>query len=124
MRFTLSGVPGVRSGLRRKNSQGRLAGERALLWGATKIFNESQRITPVETGALRGSGAVESVSSSEYEITYGGPAAGYAVWVHEINKNYTTKNPRGQWKYLEQALTDNFDEVLDHMARIIRAGLR
>lgn len=59
---------------------------------------------PIDTGALRSSGAVETTISGsivETKLGYGGVAAAYAVHVHEINKNY-----RGgrQWKYLETPL--------------------
>lgn len=37
-----------------------------------------------------------------------GFTAAYAVFVHEIKKNYTV----GDWKYLERALYDNQDRIL------------
>lgn len=52
-----------------------------------EAFADSQRECPVETGALRGSGHVKtpkvSASEIEIEIAYGGPAADYAIYVHE-----------------------------------------
>lgn len=85
----------------------------ALYREALRIFAESQRITPVDTGALRGSGVVTEPrvtgTTVEVVIGYGGPAAPYAVYVHEIppppntstGGRSATHNPPTQWKYLE-----------------------
>lgn len=68
---------------------------------AQYAFGQSQDIVPYDTGALAGSGMVEvrtDMGGVEALISYGGPAAPYALYVHEINNNY--RNGK-QWKYLE-----------------------
>ncbi len=66
--------------------------ERAIFSEATTVLNESKRIVPVKTGNLRASGRVErpmrlGVSRYAIEVTYGGAAAPYAIFVHEIPPN-------------------------------------
>jgi hypothetical protein len=88
--------------------------KQAVFGTATAVLNESKKLVPVDTEALKSSGRVENmkISSSEVsvEITYGGPAAKYAFIVHEdMSANHSpslltqvTKRPRrGQAKYLE-----------------------
>lgn len=59
----------------------------ALYEEALVIFAETQRVTPVRTGILRGSGHVTVPTlrrdGADLEIAYGGAAAPYAGWVHE-----------------------------------------
>lgn len=86
----------------------------AIYGTANAVLNESKKLVPVDTAALKNSGMVErpkiSNTSFEVEITYGGPAAPYAFIVHEdMSMNHSpslltqvTKRPRrGQAKYLE-----------------------
>lgn len=76
--------------------------DRALFAEATTVLNESKKIVPYRTRALQSSGKVEKPErvgdSHSIEISYGGPSASYAMYVHEIPKNY---NHGRQWKYLE-----------------------
>lgn len=94
------------------------------------VRGEAQKITPVDTGNLRSSaytvspggivqgsnaqapaaskltGRVESIKPEIYaEIGF---TAFYAVFVHEIKKNYTV----GDWKFLERALFDNSNRII------------
>jgi len=59
---------------------------------AQLVFRDSQRQVPYRKGALRSSGRVEPAtidgSTISVEITYGSTAAQYALFVHEIPKNY------------------------------------
>ena len=81
---------------------------------ATGILNESKKLVPVDTGALRNSGRVEDDKISgdviEVAISYGGAAGQYAAIVHDdmtmdhspSKLTAVTKRPRrGQAKYLE-----------------------
>lgn len=73
---------------------------------ASQVLTVSQRdYVPVETGALRASGFVEPpiTRGAETSVTvgFGGPAAPYAVIVHE---DLTKRHPVGQAKYLELPL--------------------
>src|SRR3954447_26710077 len=85
----------------------------ALYREGLRIFAESQKLVPVDTGALRGSGVVTEPrivgTTVEVVIGYGGPAAPYAIYVHEIppppntstGGRSATHNPPTQWQYLE-----------------------
>lgn len=91
-----------------KNATQTLA--RALYEEGNEIFNESQRLVPVVTGALAGSGRVTSpsVNATAVEVTigYGGAAAPYAIYVHErteLDHKYPgAKNAAAQAKFLEE----------------------
>lgn len=76
----------------------------------TTLYQQAERIltvskmdyVPVDTGALRASGFVEPPIVQgprvSVDLGFGGPAAPYAVLVHE---NLTAHHPVGQAKYLE-----------------------
>ena len=63
--------------------------EEVLFEIALIIFNQSQYLVPVDTGALRASGTItrrvrlKGGDRIVLHITYGGPAAPYALAVHE-----------------------------------------
>ena len=77
----------------------------ALVEEANQVFARSQQLVPVDTGVLRSSGLVSQVKTdgktSYIEISYGGPASGYAMIVHE---GFATHAEPTQRKYLEQPL--------------------
>lgn len=82
---------------------GKQAVARALVEEAETIITASkQQYVPVDTAALKNSGFVQprAVSESRFEVTlgFGGPAAPYAVIVHE---DLTKRHTVGQAKYLE-----------------------
>jgi len=81
---------------------------------AELIFNESQRVVPVDTGNLKASARIAYASGDNMtaEVTYGGTAAGYAVIVHEIHPS--------QSKYLEKparAALARFEEMTKKSVR-------
>ena len=89
---------------------------------ANTIFAKSQILVPVDTGVLRGSGGVSApqMGNQGYfvDIFYGGPAAPYALYVHEIIGNY--HNPPTQAKYLEQPLMESMNGLQERIkGRII-----
>ena len=88
---------------------------------ANDVFNRSQYLVPVDTGALRSSGRVEAPVMSGREIVvsikYGGAAAPYALYVHEVpppgdegGGRTAYHLPPTQWKYLEQPLMETIDD--------------
>lgn len=84
---------------------------------AQRIMNESKKIVPVDTGALKTSGRVETptVTATEIEVVigYGGPAAPYAEIVHEDPD--AQHAPGKTFKYLEipvMAAKDHFYRVV------------
>jgi hypothetical protein len=80
---------------------------------ANVIFAKSQILVPVDTGVLRGSGGVSApqMGNQGYfvDIFYGGPAASYALYVHEIIGNY--HKPPTQAKYLEQPVMEAMSTI-------------
>ena len=89
---------------------------------ANVIFAKSQVLVPVKTGVLRGSGGVSApqMGNQGYfvDIFYGGPAASYALYVHEIIGNY--HNPPTQAKYLEQPVMEAMSTIQQNIkGRII-----
>jgi len=89
---------------------------------ANVIFARSQVLVPVDTGILRGSGGVSSPQQGDkgyfVDIYYGGPAAPYALYVHEIIGNY--HNPPTQAKYLEQPVMEAMSTIQENIkGRII-----
>lgn len=84
--------------------------------GILVIKKRSQELTPIDTGDLR------TNVQTWVKNTTNGPVATihysqeYALFVHEIDKNYTV----GQWKFLEQALKDTERRVLHVLARKVK----
>ena len=90
---------------------------------AEVIFARSQILTPIDTGALRGSGGVSSPVSDgsdaiSVDIFYGGPAAPYAKTVHELVQN--RHNAPTQAKYLEQPFLEALPEINANIATRIK----
>lgn len=101
-----------------------------LTMAAMKIKGEALPLTPKDTGNLRNSSYViwedsgvkgnnknkagddviqavkESQNIKKVAIGYG---ASYAIYVHEINKNYVV----GSWKYLMKAIQRNQKEIVN-----------
>jgi hypothetical protein len=81
-----------------KNIEGRT---KAGLWQAALLVrHQSQELTPVDTGNLKGSAFTDSYDTPKGPGAVIGYTATYAVYVHEIDNNYRV----GQWKFLEMAL--------------------
>lgn len=85
-----------------------------------KIFQESQLLVPVNTGALKNSGEIideeasmDGTFTSSY-VTYGNGAVNYAVKVHEDLEMYHTAPTRA--KFLEIPLVQN-RKVLESLIR-------
>lgn len=93
----------------------------ALMRRGFAILAVSQRLVPVDTGALRASGHVvlESITdrSVSVAVVYGGAAAPYALIVHE---NLQAHHPVGQAKYLEVAATAERQGTLAELAQAVR----
>ena len=114
---------------------------KALREEADEAFLISQAVVPVRSGTLLTSGEVHGPtvrgSRAFAEITYGGPAAPYALIVHEVPPNsggrwgtgYTHDYPT-RWKYLENPVrlyardmgSRMTTRVLDMIARRFEIG--
>lgn len=101
---------------------------RAMFAEANVVMNESKKIVPVDTRNLRNSARVEKPEVSKHEtsveITYGGAAAPYALFVHEDPK---ARHKDGKtYKYLEipaMAHQDTFvQNVQERIFSYIRGG--
>jgi hypothetical protein len=84
---------------------------RAMFTEATTVLNESKRIVPVDLGTLKNSGKVKrpkvTKKSVEVDITYGGAAAPYALYVHE---DPDARHADGKtFKYLERPFLAHAD---------------
>ena len=94
---------------------------KALYAEALVIRTESMRRTPVDTGTLRSTHVVSEPTRSgntiEVRIGVGGPAAPYALYVHE---NVHARHGSGQAKFLESALL----EAIPSLARRIAARVQ
>jgi len=90
---------------------------RLLVRQAEGIMGTAKALCPVDTGALRASGHVQApvVDGSRISVTlgFGGPAAPYAVYVHE---NLTAHHPVGQAKFLERAVLDALPALRSEIA--------
>lgn len=98
---------------------------KALYQEALKVEKLSRELTPVLTGALRGSHVtaqpvVDAGHNVYVRISVGGPAAGYAVHVHE---NLDSRHEVGQAKYLEGAVNASRDSLITGVADRLRRFL-
>jgi len=80
---------------------------------ANEVLRQSQMMCPVDTGTLRRSGRVTTLSSSPLKMQIGYTAE-YAIYVHEIPANH----PVGQWKYLSTP----FEQMVPQLQTMLRAG--
>lgn len=78
---------------------------RALREEADEAFLLSQAVVPVRYGVLKSSGEVVGpqvrVTRAFVEINYGGAAAPYAIYVHELPPSRAKHDYPTRWKYLE-----------------------
>jgi hypothetical protein len=126
--FTLEGDIELKAMLEAAREKSPLAVAQAIYEEANLIFAKSQVLVPVDTGVLRGSGGVSAPQQGTtgyfVDIFYGGPAASYALAVHEIIGNY--HKPPTQAKYLEQPFMQALPEIQNNISRrimhIVRNG--
>ena len=85
---------------------------------------ESMARTPVKTGALRGSHITRHPEYRGQDVSVtievGGPAAPYAVVVHEDLEAF---HPTGQAKYLESTIMQSAPFMLDRISKRLKAAL-
>lgn len=133
----LEGLAGKLDGLSGKVGH---AVARALSGEAEDIMAESKERVPVDLGTLRASGHVQApqVSGSMVSVTlgYGGPAAPYALAVHEnprsgktggvspSGRKYKTWAKVGGYKFLESAADEAARGIGERVAAEVKAALR
>jgi hypothetical protein len=94
--------------------------ERAVYEEGLGVMKESMRRTPVDTGALRAthetSKPITEGGVTRVTISVGGPAAPYAVFVHEDNQAHHTV---GQAGFLRSAAYEAAAGMAERVARRI-----
>lgn len=117
----ITGLERVRSMLRKHKEQAVQALKRELYQEANGIMTQSKELVPVDTGNLRDSGTVQLPRQEGtvivQELGFGGPAAPYAIFVHE---NTVVFHKVGMAKFLEIP----FRQAQRGMAERIAAGMR
>jgi hypothetical protein len=104
----------------------------ALRSEAQDAFAASQDEVPVDTGALKASGRVRPETGVftrggevYVELTYGGTATEYSIYVHE---NLEANHPHGKAKYLEDPMTRQVNgisgRIADKVERATKGMLR
>jgi hypothetical protein len=104
----------------------------ALRSEAQDAFAASQDEVPVDTGALKASGRVRPETGVftrggevYVELTYGGTATEYSIYVHE---NLEASHPHGKAKYLEDPMTRQVNgisgRIADKVERATKGMLR
>lgn len=87
-------------------------------------MTEAKQRTPVGTGALRASGHVTgptpTADGTEVKLAFGGPAAPYAVHVHE---NLDAFHPNGSAKFLESVLNESAPYMASRVAARLAARM-
>lgn len=120
MDFKLEGSDEVKAALERiaRAVPGEVS--RALYEEAHIERTESMRRTPVDTGSLRASHEVSRPKMSwdgwEVTISVGGPAAPYAVYVHE---DLEAIHRTGQAKFLESTIMESAPYMAGRVAKRI-----
>lgn len=126
LRFTITGADPLSRKLQTASTNGPQAMGQALVETAEQVMTVSKTdYVPVDTGALRASGHVQPAvwqgAKVEVEFGFGGPAAPYALYVHE---NLTAHHPVGQAKYLESPLLAAVQGMPGVMARRVSDAIR
>lgn len=101
----------------RKNAPNELSA--AMYLAVSSVVSTAMRLTPVDTGWLRSSRYVRMPTYNDDRFTIEcGFSATYAIFVHEISKNYVV----GEWKFLTKAVEYHAPTLLSEIARMA-AGL-
>ena len=118
----------IQKALAQSGPEGVKVAARALRNEAQEAFAASQDEVPVDTGALKASGRVrpetgvyESGDEVYVEITYGGTATEYSIYVHE---NLGAFHPHGKAKYLEDPLTRQVNGISGRIADKIEQAMK
>ena len=122
----------IQKALAESGPAGAKVAARALRNEAQEAFAVSQDEVPVDTGALKASGRVRPESgvynrgNEVYvELTYGGTATEYSIYVHE---NLEANHPHGKAKYLEDPMTRQVNgisgRIADKVERATKGMLR
>lgn len=102
LEVTIAGVDKIKAMLKKHQAAAVQALKKELYLEAEGIMTQSKELVPVDTGTLKGSGTVRLPREENgvviQELGFGGPAANYAVFVHE---NTVVFHKVGMAKFLE-----------------------
>lgn len=120
----IKGNKTIRKAQRDVGSKAHQALTKALYLEGEKIMAAAKRQTPVDTGVLRASGHVQKPKVDPGKITvtlgFGGPAAPYAVYVHERTE---LRHHVGKAKYLEDPFREAMLGIEQRLASAIKREL-
>jgi hypothetical protein len=99
-------------------------GAQGLFEAGNMVMTDAKQRVPVDLGALKGSGYVTAPTPTpggmNVEIGFGGPAAGYAIYVHE---DLSPRHPVGEAKYLENAVDARAQAAFAHVAKRVEEAI-
>lgn len=120
MRIQFDGVDDLEAALRQAGPTAARLLRVALRREAEELMTRSKDRTPVDTGALRASGHVQDKTSNQavkMQLGFGGAAAPYAIYVHEMTGN---RHPVGQAKFLESTVLEAAPNLGGRLAEHVR----
>lgn len=88
-------------------------------WARVDAMPSAVENCPIDSGALRGSQAVDREDNSVI-MGFGGQAAPYAVIVHE---DQTVYHPVGKAKFLEDSFNEKLPDLPEKIANRIKGSL-
>ena len=112
-RVNITGLDAVLSNLNKEVQKIENRTKSGLIEASLEVKKDTLPLTPIKTGNLRGSCYTLTFEEQKGPAAEIGFTASYAPFVHEINKNYTV----GGWKFLERALKQNYDRILEIIRR-------
>lgn len=122
---TVTGSDKILELFRRHKEKAIAALKRELYQEANGIMTQSKELVPVDTGNLRDSGTVQlprqESTAVVQELGYGGPAAPYAIFVHE---NTVVFHKVGMAKFLEVPFRQAQRGITDRIASGMRKNLK
>lgn len=127
---SVRGLPQTMKALKKLGDKGPKVLSGALFREGEGIMGDSkEKFVPVVTGNLKSSGHVDkpkiTASGASVELGFGGPAATYALAVHE-NPNTgktATGSQVGEWKYLETPFKQHLTNMDQRLAQDMRRQL-
>jgi hypothetical protein len=124
--FGMKSTRELTKALRKLGEDVERAAAASLYQSANKIMLESKETyCPIDTGALKASGNVGLPEINNHKINvplgYGNSSVDYAIYVHEMNKNY--RNGK-QWKYLETPLKARLPDVETKLRNDIEKAMK
>lgn len=126
IKFEIKGKDVMQRAMRLLEDRGPKAMGAALWKEGNAVMTNAKAITPVDTGALKGSGVVNlpEIINNEVSVSlaFGGAASNYAVYVHEDPK--ARHNPPTQYKFLEQPLLEAANGMGQRIAQELWAQLK